>query len=50
LNLLTISHIVMAPAWRYVVDGIRPTADLIGAAVCLVGVLITFFGPRGSPT
>ncbi|MGH2385596.1 MAG: YnfA family protein, partial [Candidatus Limnocylindria bacterium] len=24
--------------------------DLLGGAVCLVGVLIIFFGPRGPPT
>jgi len=39
--------IVMAMAWGYFVDGFRPDRwDLLGAAVCLVGVLIIFFGPR----
>jgi small multidrug resistance family-3 protein len=43
--------IVMAMAWGYFVDGFRPDRwDLLGAAVCLVGVLIIFFGPRGAPT
>ena len=43
--------VVMALAWGYVVDGFRPDRwDIIGAAVCLVGVLIIFFGPRGAPT
>lgn len=42
--------IVMALAWGYVVDGFRPDRwDIVGAAVCLVGVLIIFFGPRGTP-
>ncbi|HUG29530.1 MAG TPA: YnfA family protein [Candidatus Limnocylindria bacterium] len=42
--------VVMALAWGYVVDGFRPDGwDLLGAAVCFVGVLIIFFGPRGAP-
>ena len=42
--------IVMALAWGYIVDGFRPDRwDLIGAGVCLVGVLIIYFGPRGAP-
>lgn len=41
--------IVMALAWGALIDGFRPDRwDLIGAAVCLVGVLIIFFGPRGT--
>lgn len=41
--------IVMALAWGYLVDGFRPDRwDLIGAAICLVGVLVIFFGPRGA--
>ena len=43
--------IVMALAWGYVLDGFRPDRwDIIGAAVCLIGMLIIFFGPRGAPT
>lgn len=43
--------IVMALAWGYVVDGFRPDRwDILGAVVCLVGMLIIFFGPRGAPT
>lgn len=42
--------VVMALAWGYFVDGFRPDRwDIIGAAVCLVGVLIISFGPRGTP-
>lgn len=43
--------IVMALGWGYLVDGFRPDRwDIIGAAVCLVGVLIVLFGPRaGAP-
>lgn len=42
--------IVMALAWGYFVDGFRPDHwDLLGAAVCLVGVFIIFFGPRAAP-
>lgn len=43
--------IVMALAWGYFVDGYRPDRwDIIGAIVCLTGVLVIFFGPRGAPT
>lgn len=43
--------IVMALAWGYFIDGFRPDRwDLLGAAVCLVGMSIIFFGPRGAPT
>ncbi|MGI5524019.1 YnfA family protein [Micromonospora sp. CA-259024] len=35
--------------WGMVVDGFRPDRyDLIGAAVCLVGVAIIMYAPRGS--
>lgn len=34
--------------WGVVVDGFRPDRwDLIGAAVCLLGVLIIMYAPRG---
>jgi small multidrug resistance family-3 protein len=33
--------------WGVVVDGFRPDRwDLVGAAVCLVGVGVIMFGPR----
>ncbi|MPZ53349.1 MAG: YnfA family protein [Acidimicrobiia bacterium] len=37
-------------AWGMVFDGFRPDRyDLIGAAVCIVGVAIIMFAPRTSP-
>ncbi|WP_169949090.1 YnfA family protein [Microbispora sp. H11081] len=34
--------------WGMVVDGFRPDRwDLAGAAVCLVGVLVIMYAPRG---
>ncbi|HEX3784889.1 MAG TPA: YnfA family protein [Pseudonocardiaceae bacterium] len=36
-------------AWGMVMDGYRPTRfDLIGAAVCLVGVGLIMYAPRGA--
>lgn len=38
-------------AWGMVVDGFRPDRyDLTGAAVCLVGVAVIMFAPRGAAT
>ncbi|THV25945.1 YnfA family protein [Glycomyces paridis] len=35
-------------AWGMVVDGFRPDRwDVIGAAVCLVGVALIMYAPRG---
>jgi small multidrug resistance family-3 protein len=40
--------IVLALTWGAVFDGFRPDRwDLIGAAICLAGVGLIFFGPRG---
>ncbi|MEV7622623.1 YnfA family protein [Actinoplanes sp. NPDC089786] len=34
--------------WGVVVDGFRPDRwDLIGAGLCLVGVVVIMYGPRG---
>lgn len=34
-------------AWGVVVDGFRPDRwDLLGAAICLVGVVVIVYGPR----
>jgi small multidrug resistance family-3 protein len=42
-------YIVVAILWLWGVDGIRPTAwDLIGAAVCLIGMSIIMLGARAS--
>ncbi|WP_026820555.1 YnfA family protein [Arthrobacter castelli] len=36
-------------AWGVVVDGFRPDRwDLTGAAICLLGVAVIMFAPRGS--
>jgi small multidrug resistance family-3 protein len=35
-------------AWGMVVDGFRPDRwDVVGALVCLVGVLVIMYAPRG---
>ncbi|MFF4578757.1 YnfA family protein [Streptomyces sp. NPDC001389] len=35
-------------AWGMVLDGYRPDrADVVGALVCLVGVAVIMYGPRG---
>jgi small multidrug resistance family-3 protein len=40
--------VVLSLLWGYQFDGFKADRwDLIGAAICLVGVLVIFFGPRG---
>ncbi|HEY0974203.1 MAG TPA: YnfA family protein [Solimonas sp.] len=40
-------YVGVALLWLWAVDAVRPTAtDLIGAAVCLLGMAIILFGPR----
>lgn len=40
--------VVLSLVWGRVFDGFRPDRwDLIGAGICLAGVLVIFFGPRG---
>jgi small multidrug resistance family-3 protein len=40
--------IALALLWGIVVDGFRPDRrDLLGAAVCMVGVLVMVVSPRG---
>ncbi|MFI6483865.1 YnfA family protein [Nonomuraea sp. NPDC050663] len=35
-------------AWGMVVDGFRPDRwDVVGASICLVGVLVIMYAPRG---
>ena len=40
--------VVLSLIWGRVFDDFRPDRwDLIGAGICLAGVLVIFFGPRG---
>lgn len=40
-------YISVALLWLWLVDSIRPTVtDLVGVAVCLLGMAIIMFGPR----
>ncbi|HEX4871446.1 MAG TPA: YnfA family protein [Nevskiaceae bacterium] len=40
-------YVGVALAWLWAVDGVRPTlTDLLGVAVCLLGMAIILFGPR----
>lgn len=42
-------YIGVALIWLWAVDSIRPTlTDLVGAAVCLLGMAIILFGPRSA--
>lgn len=39
--------IVLSLLWGRVFDGFRPDRwDMLGAIICLVGVVVIFFGPR----
>jgi small multidrug resistance family-3 protein len=41
--------IIMSLAWAGVFDGFRPDRwDVLGAAICLAGVGVIYFGPRGA--
>ena len=41
--------IILSLAWAATFDGFRPDRwDILGAAICLAGVGVIFFGPRGS--
>ena len=40
-------YVSVALVWLWVVDSTRPTvSDLVGVAVCLLGMAIIMFGPR----
>ena len=42
-------YVATAIVWLWVVDGQRPDHwDLLGAALCLTGMAIIYFGPRAS--
>lgn len=42
-------YIGVALIWLWAVDSIRPTlTDWVGVAVCLLGMAIILFGPRGA--
>ncbi len=42
-------YIGVAVVWLMVVDKVKPTmTDLIGVAICLVGMAVIMFGPRAS--
>jgi len=43
-------YIAASLVWLWAVEGARPDRwDAIGAAVCLAGMAIILFGPRGAP-
>ncbi|MPZ15725.1 MAG: YnfA family protein [Chloroflexi bacterium] len=43
------AFIVLSLLWARLFDGFEPDrSDFVGATICLVGVLVIFFGPRGS--
>jgi len=42
-------YVAAALAWLWAVDGVRPDRwDIVGAALCLVGMVVIYFGPRAS--
>jgi small multidrug resistance family-3 protein len=42
-------YVVASLVWLWLVEGARPDRwDLIGGAVCLAGMAIILFGPRGA--
>jgi small multidrug resistance family-3 protein len=44
-------YIASALLWGWAVEGHRPDVwDVIGAAICLVGMAVILFGPRSIPT
>jgi small multidrug resistance family-3 protein len=43
------AYVATAVAWLWLVDGQRPDRwDVLGAAVCMLGMAIIYFGPRPS--
>jgi small multidrug resistance family-3 protein len=42
-------YIAVALGWLWAVDGVRPTRwDVLGAGLCLCGMAVIMFAPRGS--
>lgn len=40
-------YVGVALAWLWAVDSVRPTiTDIVGAGVCLLGMIIIMFGPH----
>ncbi len=41
-------YIASALVWLWLVDGVRPDRwDMLGGALCVLGMLAIYFGPRG---
>ena len=41
-------YILSALAWLWAIEGVRPDKwDVAGAAICLIGAGVIFWGPRG---
>jgi small multidrug resistance family-3 protein len=42
-------YVSVALVWLWTIDGVRPTPwDIAGVLVCLVGMAMIMFGPRGT--
>jgi len=43
-------YVGMALMWLWLVDGVRPSQwDVLGVALCLIGMSVIMFAPRGAP-
>jgi len=43
-------YVGMALLWLWLIDGVRPSQwDFIGVALCLAGMSVIMFAPRGAP-
>lgn len=41
-------YVTVALVWLWLVDGVRPeSVDWVGMALCLLGMAVIMFGPRG---
>lgn len=42
-------YVSVALIWLWAVDAVRPsTTDVVGVAICLLGMLVIMFGPRSA--